>query len=54
MYFMYFQFILSHNSSNHLFICFTFIGADLNFLQSSPEDPHAVATLLKMYLRERM
>ncbi|RHZ51233.1 hypothetical protein Glove_481g89 [Diversispora epigaea] len=27
-------------------------GADLNFLQSSTEDPHAVATLLKMYFRE--
>ncbi|CAG8765948.1 16271_t:CDS:2, partial [Acaulospora morrowiae] len=27
-------------------------GADLNFLQSSKEDPHAVATLLKMYFRE--
>ncbi|CAG8537695.1 17122_t:CDS:2, partial [Dentiscutata heterogama] len=27
-------------------------GLDLNFLQSSREDPHVVATLLKMYLRE--
>ncbi|KAG9287809.1 hypothetical protein G9A89_017404 [Geosiphon pyriformis] len=27
-------------------------GADLNFLQSTAEDPHAVATLLKMYIRE--
>ncbi|CAG8508298.1 4346_t:CDS:2 [Acaulospora colombiana] len=28
-------------------------GADLNFLQSSKEDPHAVAALLKSYFRER-
>ncbi|CAG8661748.1 19602_t:CDS:2 [Gigaspora margarita] len=27
-------------------------GLDLNLLQSSREDPHVVATLLKMYLRE--
>ncbi|RGB44127.1 Rho GTPase activation protein [Rhizophagus diaphanus] len=27
-------------------------GADLNFLQSSAKDPHVVATLLKMYIRE--